>query len=89
MKDSFKSLHYEMERLKMRWIEDLKKFHQTILDRPSEALAVKDELEKKMQIDRVDFDGITREMHVYKKTVFIIEKNIENLYEQIKRLQAR
>lgn len=59
-----------------------------ILSSPSEASQVKKELEEKMAIDRVDFQGVIRELAVHKKTVFIAEKNIENLYTQIERLKV-
>lgn len=34
---------------------------------------------------RIDEQGVLRELQTYKKSVFIIEKNIENLYTQIER----
>lgn len=37
--------------------------------------------------DKIDSTGILKELQVYKKSVFIIEKNIENLYTKISRLQ--
>lgn len=36
----------------------------------------------------VDAKGVLRELNVYKKTVFIMEKNIEYLYDRIKRIMG-
>ena len=82
-------LEQEIRNVKNYVLEIAKKVKDQILEMPSEAQAVKKELEEKMDIDKVDFTGIMREIQVYKKTVFIIEKNIENLYTQIAKLQPK
>ncbi len=37
--------------------------------------------------NKIDSSGILKELQVYKKSVFIIEKNIENIYKLIDRIQ--
>lgn len=61
---------------------------QEILSRPSEAHKIKCELEQKMDVDRVDFAGMTKELLLVKKQSFIQEKKIENLYTLIDRLKS-
>lgn len=79
----------EIDRLKLKFFEELRKTKQEILDLPSEAQRVKEELKAEIAIDKVDFSGVIRELEVYKKSVFVIEKNIENIYTQIERLQQK
>ncbi len=67
--------------------EYTEKCKKEILEIPSEAQEVKVELQKQMSIDRVDFQSIMREMQVYKKTCFILEKNQEHIYTLIERLK--
>jgi hypothetical protein len=62
---------------------------QEINDKPSEAQAVKKELLEKISIDRVDFEGVMRELQILKKDNLIKEKNIEKLYILIERLEKR
>lgn len=68
--------------------QNLNKAKEEILNMPSEAQKVKYEIEGKMAIDRVDFKCLMRELQVHKKTVFIIEKQIENIYTLIERLKG-
>lgn len=39
------------------------------------------------ETSKIDLTGVLKELQVYKKSVFIIEKNIENIYTKISRLQ--
>ncbi len=43
--------------------------------------------DNQININKVDYAGILKELKVYKKSMFIIEKKIEHIYEQIKRLK--
>jgi len=80
-----RSIADEIERLGLQFAEKLQKTKQELLDLPSEAQQVKKELEEKMHDQKIDFLGCMREIEVGKKTIFIIEKHIENLYTQIQR----
>lgn len=46
-------------------------------------------LEKKIQTFKVDSEGVLKELRIYKKGMFIIDKKIENIYTLIERLQKR
>lgn len=48
-----------------------------------------DFLKAKFEEYRVDSVGVLKELQVYKKTVFIMQKKIENLYTLIERLNKR
>jgi hypothetical protein len=45
------------------------------------------ELSKIVESNKIDSTGLLKELQVYKKSVFIIEKNIENIYTKIERLK--
>lgn len=45
-----------------------------------------EDINKKNDINKVDFDGLLKELREYKKSMFIIEKKIENIYTLIKRI---
>lgn len=51
------------------------------------------ELEKKIDsnfsISRIDKEGVLKQIRIYEKTVFIIEKKIENIYTLIERINKR
>lgn len=63
------------------------KIKQEIESKESEAQKVKDELKAQMDIDRVDFNSVMKEILLIKKQSFIQEKKIENLYTTIDRLK--
>jgi hypothetical protein len=46
-------------------------------------------LESRLEIFKVDASGVLKELQVYKKAMYIIEKKIENIYTLIERLQQR
>lgn len=46
-----------------------------------------DELREIVETNKIDSTGLLKELQVFKKSVFIIEKNIENIYTKIERLK--
>jgi uncharacterized coiled-coil protein SlyX len=48
-----------------------------------------DKTETNFYVSRIDKDGVLKEIRTYDKTIFIIEKKIENLYTLIERLNNR
>lgn len=46
-----------------------------------------DELRQIFETNKIDSTGLLKELQIYKKSVFVIEKNIENLYTKIDRLK--
>ena len=60
-----------------------------ILDRPSEAKEVKQELLKAIDIHKVNSDGITTEIEACKHAVYVAGKHIEDLYTQVDRIKQK
>lgn len=77
----------EIARLKRSLKEGLKLQKEEILGIPSEAETVKKYLLDKMEVQNIDFQGVYREMTILKKDLYVVEKNIENIYNLIKRLK--
>lgn len=77
----------EIERLKRSLKEGLKLQKKEILEIPSEAEAVKKDILDKMEVQNIDFQGVYRELTVLKKDLYVVEKNIENIYNLIKKLK--
>ena len=50
---------------------------------------MKEEILSKVDIFKVDNDGLMKEIQVLKNQKFVLEKNVENLYTQIERLKIR
>lgn len=82
-------IYSELERQRLESSKEIKKMKKEILDMPSEAKAVKEELEHTLKVQDIDFKGVFKALGAYKKTVFVIEKNIENLYTLIDRLTKK
>ncbi len=68
---------------------DLEHAKSDILSMPSEAEKAKAELREEIAILKVDREGILKEIQVYKKETFVMQKKIENLYTLIERLEER
>jgi hypothetical protein len=68
---------------------DVLRVKDEILSMPSEALEVKKELGEELAAYKIDADGLMKEIKHLKKTNFIQEKKIENLYTLIERLEAK
>jgi len=79
----------EIKDAEFRFLEKLHEMKKSILEIPSEAKFVKEEIEKRLDIDRVDFDGLMREVDMVKKIAFIADKHIEKLFNEIEKLKVR
>ena len=86
--DVIKECELESNRTVDRTSKAIKKLKDEILALPSEAKAVKDELMEELAINKIDKDSLLKEIMVIKKTSFINEKKIENLYMLIERLKS-
>ena len=75
LKALIKSLKDDMERSK---IDTEKKFSDII-----------DTIERNFDVTKIDREGVLKEIRIYEKTIFIIEKKIENLYTLIERINKR
>ncbi len=85
----FSNIKNEIYRNQLKSEDSLRDLKQEILNRPSEAKVVKKEIEDKMSIWAIDFSGLMKEIQINKKTDFITQKKIENLYTLIERLEKR
>jgi hypothetical protein len=48
-----------------------------------------DKVNSNFYISRLDKEGVLKEIRIYEKTIFIIEKKIENIYTLIERINKR
>lgn len=78
----------DIQRSSLRSQENLDKLRKEILEKPSETIDLKADLEKQIGIAAVNASGIMRELALYKRSVMVIEKNIENIYTQIDRIRG-
>lgn len=79
--------HASMFNIKSDLDRIFREFVDDFQNRPNELWEVKQELEGKIKSALTDAQGILKEIHVCNKSVFIVEKNIENLYTLIKKLK--
>jgi hypothetical protein len=77
------------ERVERKAMTHACKAKEEILALPSEAKLVKEELSKLMERDRIDFEGVTKELISVKKAHFINDKKIEHIYTLIERLTKK
>ena len=98
LKESVKDLLTEFSGLEKKldlkldsWSSKLKKdfirFRDDINSRPSELLMFREEFDDKIKVNKIDVEGILREILIFKKSTFAVEKQIENIYTLISRLQ--
>jgi hypothetical protein len=50
---------------------------------------ISDFVEGRLAVARLEKDGVLKEVRIYEKTIFIIEKKIENIYTLIERINNR
>jgi hypothetical protein len=48
-----------------------------------------DKAESNLYVYRLDKEGVLKQIRIYEKSMFIIEKKIENIYTLIERLNKR
>jgi hypothetical protein len=87
--ESFSSLKYIIDRNKLKSREELNKFQEAILNRPSEYKMLKDYIDGKLQEKQIDHDGIYSNIEFFKGKYRIVDKKIENIYTLIQRLEKK
>jgi len=50
---------------------------------------VLDDIANNFHVTKIDREGVLKEVRVWEKTIFIIEKKIENIYTLIERINKR
>lgn len=83
------SLNEYETKLTNRIESKLEKLKLEINNMPSEALQVKDDLSKIMDVDRIDSKGIQEWIKKVHQCNFVNEKKIENIYTLIERLNTK
>lgn len=88
-KDNFDNLQLNFEKLYSDHLDRTVDFHRqtsNVCDSFSNKL---NDIEDKFNRSIVEIKGIFQEIQVYKKSMYIIEKKIENIYTLIERLQKK
>lgn len=67
--------------------DSIEKNKKEIIESPSKLEKVKQEIEAKLDSYKVDFEGVTREINVFKKENFITQKKLEQIYTLIERFK--
>jgi len=88
IEDIAKKLEVESENTKNKIEKSIKNLKNEILSIPSKSEEVKDEFIKELSMYKVDNKGLLKEIKVLKKTVFVNEKKIEDLYTLIDRMKS-
>jgi len=83
---SFQGFEKDLKTLLSCLKDDLEKLRSDMEKRVSN---VSEKLEKASIIARLDKEGVLRELRIYEKSMFIIEKKIENIYTLIERINKR
>lgn len=79
----------ETNSLIQRFKNDLSLLRDEILNLPSESLAIKNCLEKKIQEKDADILGLKEEIEILKRSQYLMSKKIENLYTLNDRLNKK
>lgn len=66
--------------------DDLKKFKCETEKRFCDLI---DQIEKNFNVTKIDREGVLKEVRIYEKALFIIEKKIENIYTLIERMNNK
>lgn len=72
-----------------RFVRKIEQTKREILDAPTEASLVRNEMDEKIAAHKVDVSGIMRELLMFKKENVIVEKKLENIYTLIDRIQKK
>lgn len=83
---SWQQLQREMKDLLKQLRDDFEKYK----DQTNRKFDVHSETEdRNFNVNRIDREGVLKEVRVWEKTIFIIEKKIENIYTLIERINKR
>jgi len=80
-------VHQKLDRLYLKTKVDNENLKKEIQSSPNPLEDVCKDIEKRISIKEVNTDGLLREIKVFRADFQYIEKNIENIYTLIKRLQ--
>ena len=84
--EKYSNLKHVVDKNKLKSREEINKFQETILNRPSEYKMLKDYIDSKLQEKQIDHDGIYSNIEFFKGKYKIVDKKIENIYTLIERM---
>jgi hypothetical protein len=84
--NSFQDLQKQLKELLKLAKDDFEKYKSATEKKFSELI---DTIEKRFNVTKIDREGVLKEIRIYGKTIFIIEKKIENIYTLIERINKR
>ena len=87
--ESQQYLEYAISKVQIDSANDLKKFKKQLNDMPSELDSIKEHIDAKLEEKQIDHDGIYINIEKFKSKYYIVEKQIENIYTLIKRLEVK
>lgn len=80
-------IHHQLESITYQLKKDVQKVKEEIFSKPSDSIEVKRLLEEKINSHAVDVNGLLKEIRTTNKSIMVLEKQIENLYTLVGRLQ--
>jgi transposase-like protein len=83
---SIQDLQRELKDLFIFLKEDFTKFKSDTEQKFCELI---DQIETNFNVTKIDRQGVLKEIRIYEKNIFILEKKIENIYTLIKRINQR
>jgi hypothetical protein len=82
-------IHSSIKSLEFDLLRSYGEFKEELLNRPSDFIEIKAELEKKLDASIIDAKGVLRRLSIVSKESFILEKKIEQIYTLISRLEKK
>lgn len=79
---------YAVSLLKNQVEEKIKEVKEELTPKPPEVDPIKQQLDERFKVWKVDFDGLVREIAILKRAVAYDQKKFENVYTLIERLKA-
>ncbi len=80
--------NYAISQLKNQVEEKVKEVKEELTPKPPEVDPIKQQLDERFQVWKVDFDGLIREISILKRAVAYDQKKFENVYTLIERLKG-
>lgn len=87
--DHKEQLSNSIDQIYYKCSKEIKSTRSEILSKPSDYELIKKCLEDKLETNKIDSEGVLKEVKVLNRCVFRHEKNIENIYTLIKRMQEK
>jgi len=85
---SIKTVENNLESWHSRFLRDVSKFKEEIYSMPTGLEADLEDMAEKIAANYIDVEGIMREINVFKKSTYIVEKKLENIYTLIERMKG-